>query len=83
MALGPDHPDVAQSLNNLGNLYNAQGRYREAEPLLQRSIAMGDRAGSSPRDGANSDTARAILGWLVGRRGMALADLRTAMKPSR
>ena len=25
-ALGPDHPDVAQSLNNLADLYSAQGR---------------------------------------------------------
>jgi len=28
-ALGPDHPDVAQSLNNLAVLYNTQGRYTE------------------------------------------------------
>ena len=26
MLLGPDHPDVAQSLNNLAERYRAQGR---------------------------------------------------------
>jgi hypothetical protein len=35
-ALGPDHPDVATGLNNLAQLYQAEGRYAEAEPLLKR-----------------------------------------------
>ena len=35
-ALGPDHPDVATSLNNLAELYEAQGRYADAEPLYKR-----------------------------------------------
>src|SRR3954454_12713659 len=30
--LGPEHPKVALSLNNLGVLYDKQGLYREAEP---------------------------------------------------
>ena len=38
--LGPDHPDVAQSLNNLAGLYNTQGKYSEAEPLYKRSLAI-------------------------------------------
>ena len=29
-ALGPDHPDVATSLDNLAKLYQAQGKYAEA-----------------------------------------------------
>ena len=32
-ALGPDHPDVAQSLVNLAALYRKTGRDKEAEPL--------------------------------------------------
>jgi Tetratricopeptide repeat/CHAT domain len=32
-ALGPNHPDVAITLNNLAWLYKTQGRYAEAEPL--------------------------------------------------
>ena len=30
--LGPDHPDVAISLDNLAGLYHNQGKYAEAEP---------------------------------------------------
>ncbi|MEN9215954.1 MAG: tetratricopeptide repeat protein, partial [Gloeomargarita sp. HHBFW_bins_162] len=36
-ALGPDHPDVATSLNNLAGLYESQGNYAQALPLRQRS----------------------------------------------
>ena len=36
-ALGPDHPDVASSLNNLAELYKTQGRYADAEPLYKRA----------------------------------------------
>ncbi len=42
-ALGPDHPDVA-SLNNLASLYNSQGRYADAEPLLKRALTIQERA---------------------------------------
>ena len=37
-ALGPAHPNVATSLNNLAELYRAQGKYADAEPLYQRSF---------------------------------------------
>jgi tetratricopeptide (TPR) repeat protein len=42
--LGPDHPDVARSLNNLADLYERQGRYAEALPLFQRALAIRERA---------------------------------------
>ena len=42
--LGPDHPDVAVSLNNLAFLYGEQGRYSEAEPLCKRSLAIWEKA---------------------------------------
>ncbi len=38
--LGEEHPDVAQSLNNLAGLYDTQGRYAEAEPLYVRALAL-------------------------------------------
>ena len=41
---GPEHPDVATSLNNLALLYSAQGRYAEAVPLQQRSLAIYEKA---------------------------------------
>src|SRR5260221_14137851 len=39
-ALGPEHPDVATSLNNLAELYLDHSRYAKAEPLLKRSLAI-------------------------------------------
>ena len=39
-ALGAEHPDVANSLNNLANLYQDQGRYTEAELLYKRSLSI-------------------------------------------
>jgi tetratricopeptide (TPR) repeat protein len=38
-----DHPDVADSLNNLALLYDSQGRYSEAEPLLFDALEMRKR----------------------------------------
>jgi len=35
MALGPNHPRVAVSLNNLGSLNENQGRDADAEPLYR------------------------------------------------
>ena len=39
-ALGSEHSLVAQSLNNLAEVYRAQGHYAEAEPLYRRSLAI-------------------------------------------
>ncbi|MFM7908487.1 MAG: tetratricopeptide repeat protein, partial [Microcystis sp.] len=33
-------PHVANSLNNLADLYQSQGKYTEAESLYQRAIAI-------------------------------------------
>jgi tetratricopeptide (TPR) repeat protein len=38
--LGDKHPDVATSLNNLTLLYYFQGRYAEAESLLQQALEI-------------------------------------------
>jgi CHAT domain-containing protein/Tfp pilus assembly protein PilF len=42
-AFGTEHPNVAQSLNNLAALYDSQGRYNQAEPLYQRSLAIREK----------------------------------------
>jgi tetratricopeptide (TPR) repeat protein len=42
-ALGEEHPDVAASLNNLAELYRAQGRYVDAEPLYERAVAIWEK----------------------------------------
>lgn len=38
--LGEEHPDVAQSMNNLASLYRFQGRYKEAELLFGQALAL-------------------------------------------
>ena len=38
--LGPDHPDLAQSLNNMAALYNDRKLYSKAEPLYERSLKI-------------------------------------------
>ncbi len=35
---------MANSLNNLARLYQAQGKYAEAEPLYQRALAIVEKA---------------------------------------
>ena len=42
--VGPDHPDVAMSLNNLAELYRTQGQYVQAEPLYKRALAIYEKA---------------------------------------
>jgi tetratricopeptide (TPR) repeat protein len=42
--LGPDHPNVAQTLNQLGNLYRQLGRYLEAEPCYKRALEIIDKS---------------------------------------
>jgi tetratricopeptide (TPR) repeat protein len=37
------HPDLAQSLNNLGALLRAQGEYAKALPYLEQALAMYER----------------------------------------
>jgi tetratricopeptide (TPR) repeat protein len=38
--LGTDHPDFAQSLNNLALLYESQGKYLEAEDLAKQALII-------------------------------------------
>ena len=41
---GLDHPNTATLLDDLATLHQAQGRYAEAEPLFQRSLAIAEKA---------------------------------------
>ena len=43
-ALGPDHPDVATILNNLGELLWDKGDYAGAEPLIRQALGIGEKA---------------------------------------
>ncbi|CAM9457830.1 unnamed protein product [Ectocarpus sp. 12 AP-2014] len=40
--LGPEHPDVATSLNNRAELLTAQGKYEEADLLSRQAIAINE-----------------------------------------
>jgi len=42
-ALGPEHPDLATSLNNLAGLLQAQGKLREAAAHCERAISIGEK----------------------------------------
>ena len=42
--LGPDHPALAESLNNLASLYKVRGDYPKAESLVQRALAINEKA---------------------------------------
>ena len=35
---GDNHPDVAASYNNVGNIYQKQGKYEEALEMLSKSL---------------------------------------------
>ncbi len=41
---GPDHPNVALSLSNLAELYEAQKEYTKAEQLYKRSLEILEKA---------------------------------------
>src|SRR5205807_9121522 len=43
-ALGPEHPDTATSLNNLGVLYQMMGEYKKAEPYYERALKIREKA---------------------------------------
>jgi len=43
-ALGPQHPDTADSLNNLGSAYKNIGDYDKALPLYERALAIWEKS---------------------------------------
>jgi len=42
--LGSEHPDTANSLNNLAGLYQVMGEYAKAEPLQREAIQIYQKA---------------------------------------
>ena len=42
--VGPDHPNVATSLNNQAELYRTQVQYAAAEPLYKRALSIYEKA---------------------------------------
>ncbi len=65
--LGPEHPDTAASLNNLGYLLQAQGDLAGARPYYERALAIRERV-LGPE---HPDTAGSLnnLGYLLQAQG--------------
>ena len=57
----PQDPRLATALNDLAVLYEAQGRYADAEPLFQRALAIREKA-LRPE---HPDVATALEGYAV------------------
>ena len=75
-ALGPEHPETANSLNNLAVLYSSMGDYAKAEPLYRRALAICEKAlGPEHPDTATSLNSLAAALPLDGR----LRQSRTAL----
>jgi Flp pilus assembly protein TadD len=73
-ALGPGHPQVATTLNNLGVLYRQQGRYAEAEAAHRRALAIREGAlGKNHPEVATSLSNLAALYYVQGRQAEAEA----------
>ena len=64
-AYGPDHPDVARDVNNLGLVLRQEGDLAQAKAAFQRALAIFERAYGP--DHANTRIARENLD-LQGRR---------------
>jgi eukaryotic-like serine/threonine-protein kinase len=65
--LGPSHPDVGVSLNNMANNLMTQGRYAEALPVVRNALAVLER-GYGPSD-ARASMVRDTVGETLLRMG--------------
>ncbi len=70
--LGPNHPSVAKSLNDLASLYKLRGRYAQAEPLYKRALTILERAlGADDPEVATSMNNLAVLYEIQGHYAQA------------
>ena len=81
-ALGPEHPDTAESLNHLASLLRVQGDLAAARPLFERALAIREKALGPEHP--NTSRARCNLAKLLsasGNASEALSLLRTHSVP--
>ena len=79
--LGADHPDTASSLNNLAELYRAQGRYEDAEPLYDQALSIRRRVlGADHPSTARSLNNLAGLYYVQGRYSEAVPLYKEAVE---
>jgi hypothetical protein len=48
--LGADHPELADTLSDLGVLYSQEGRYEKAGTFFRRALAINEK-GREGKDG--------------------------------
>ena len=65
-SLGEDHPEIAASLNSLGNIARRRGRYREAEALHRQALDLKVRH-LGPEHPEVAGTLTALASHLSGR----------------
>jgi class 3 adenylate cyclase/tetratricopeptide (TPR) repeat protein len=79
-AFGPEHPNVAQSLNALAVAYWFAGRYAEAKELSRRGLAIRERVvGSDHLEVAESLTTLGVVYVSMGRFPEARSQLERAL----
>ena len=84
--LGPEHPDTAQSLNNLGYLLGSQGDLAGARPYYERALAIWERVLGPEHPTASQEAATAqslnnlgVLCYYEGDRAAAAGYIRRAL----
>ncbi len=68
-ALGPDHPDIALSLNNLAAVHEVTGAYAEARALHERAVAIREGLRTSPWWRCDRPPRHPRCGWRSRPRG--------------
>jgi tetratricopeptide (TPR) repeat protein len=78
---GPEHPEVADALNNLAFLFKEIGDYAKAEPLLQEALRIRQKVlGPEHPDTARSFNNLAALYWAMGQYPKAEPLLQEALR---
>ena len=79
-ALGPNHPALANDLNELGLFYISQKRYKEAEPLLMSALSIYEKVyGADNILTIKTGASLAFVVYHLGRIEQAAALYRTAL----
>jgi tetratricopeptide (TPR) repeat protein len=65
--LGPDSPVLLSPLTSLALTLFDLGRVDEAVPVVERAVAVAEKAPRSPTERASVDLARAQMLWMTGR----------------
>ena len=89
--LGPEHADVAESLNELAAVYRVQSKYTQAEPLYLQALAIREQQfAHNPLNVAQSLNDLALLYHFQGKyaqaeplflRSLTICELKAASKP--